>query len=433
MPLVLGSVGVGAGQHEAVVGELGLGGPDLLAVDDPLVAVEHGRGLERSPGRSRRRARRSPGTSAIVPARILGRKCFFCSSVPHWRMVGPTRVSPKKSAAHRGALALANSSASTTPCMVDRPLPPYSSGQVAQIQPPSKSLAVHSSLNFALLLGGHREALVEPAGGQVLLQPGADLDAELLGLGGVGQVHPDIVPLPPGSRPLPDAVVRSRSDSPAMRHRGRHHDTATPPAKAKAERWSIQWKELYAEVITSGLCTGCAGCVISCPHDVIGYDHERAATSRSTSRTSSAPTTASTARRAARPAPGPAPASGVWEPQADEHLFGRDRGRDEVAGIYERHPADPGQRRHGPPDGPGRRPRVGHPHLGDGPRLHRRRAGLLPRGRPTGQLEGRCPGVARQPGRGPGRRPAAATRTRPTPWPSTRRSRRALERSRWSA
>ena len=41
-----------------------------------------------------------------------------------------------------------------------------------------------------------------------------------------------------------------------------------------AERWTHQWKELYEEVINTGLCTGCAGCVISCPHDVIGYEHE---------------------------------------------------------------------------------------------------------------------------------------------------------------
>ena len=64
-------------------------------------------------------------------------------------MVGPTRVSPKKSA-RIGALARANSSASTTPCMASRPLPPYSSGQVAQIQPPPKSFSVHSSLNALL-------------------------------------------------------------------------------------------------------------------------------------------------------------------------------------------------------------------------------------------------------------------------------------------
>ena len=39
------------------------------------------------------------------------------------------------------------------------------------------------------------------------------------------------------------------------------------------ERWTAQWKELYEEVITTGLCTGCAGCVVTCPHDVIGYEH----------------------------------------------------------------------------------------------------------------------------------------------------------------
>ena len=46
MPLCFGAVGVGAGEEEDVVGVLGLGRPDLLAVDDPLVAVEHGGGLE---------------------------------------------------------------------------------------------------------------------------------------------------------------------------------------------------------------------------------------------------------------------------------------------------------------------------------------------------------------------------------------------------
>jgi coenzyme F420 hydrogenase subunit beta len=48
--------------------------------------------------------------------------------------------------------------------------------------------------------------------------------------------------------------------------------TEVPPAKA--QRWTAQWKELYEEVITTGLCTGCAGCVVTCPHDVIGYEHE---------------------------------------------------------------------------------------------------------------------------------------------------------------
>ena len=46
-PPVLRRLGVGAGEHEAPVGGVGFAGPDLLAVDDPLVAVEGGPGGQR--------------------------------------------------------------------------------------------------------------------------------------------------------------------------------------------------------------------------------------------------------------------------------------------------------------------------------------------------------------------------------------------------
>ncbi len=70
----------------------------------------------------------------------------FCSSVPHCRIVGPTRVSPKKSA-RMGATARANSSFNTTCSISDNPLPPYSVGHEAQIQPPWRSLWTQSALN----------------------------------------------------------------------------------------------------------------------------------------------------------------------------------------------------------------------------------------------------------------------------------------------
>ena len=36
----------------------------------------------------------------------------------------------------------------------------------------------------------------------------------------------------------------------------------------------FQWSHLYDEVVTSGLCTGCSGCIVACPHDVLGYNDE---------------------------------------------------------------------------------------------------------------------------------------------------------------
>ncbi|HEY5252487.1 MAG TPA: 4Fe-4S binding protein [Acidimicrobiales bacterium] len=34
----------------------------------------------------------------------------------------------------------------------------------------------------------------------------------------------------------------------------------------------LHWADLYKEVVTSGLCTGCAACIVVCPHDVLNYN-----------------------------------------------------------------------------------------------------------------------------------------------------------------
>ena len=133
-----------------------------------------------------------PWHHAISPDRILGRKNFFCSSVPHCRIVGPTSVSPKKSA-RSGAPARANSSLSTTASMVDRPLPPYSLGPGGADPAALEQLPGPVLVELHLGLGVHLEAGLEPPLGQVLVEPLADLEAEGLGFGGIGQIHAPIL------------------------------------------------------------------------------------------------------------------------------------------------------------------------------------------------------------------------------------------------
>ena len=107
--------------------------------------------------------------------------------------------------------------------------------------------------------------------------------------------------------------------------------TETP---TKAERWTFQWQELFSEVITSGLCTGCAGCVIACPHDVIGYNHEAGGYKPFHIEDELGPTDCGHGQKGCTSCTRACPRFRAWEPQANEHLFDRDRVDDEVAGIY---------------------------------------------------------------------------------------------------
>ncbi len=109
--------------------------------------------------------------------------------------------------------------------------------------------------------------------------------------------------------------------------------TETAPAPKK-ERWVFQWKELYEEVIQSGLCTGCAGCVISCPHDVIGYDHEQGGYRPFHLEDELGASNCTHGEKGCTTCTRACPRFRHWEPEANEHLFDRDREDDEIAGIY---------------------------------------------------------------------------------------------------
>jgi coenzyme F420 hydrogenase subunit beta len=110
--------------------------------------------------------------------------------------------------------------------------------------------------------------------------------------------------------------------------------TTTQPA-AGAARWTFQWKELYDEVINSGLCTGCAGCVVACPHDVIGYHHEPGAYRPFHLEEELGFADCVHGQKGCTSCTRACPRFRAWEPQANEHLFGRDRQADELAGVLD--------------------------------------------------------------------------------------------------
>lgn len=109
---------------------------------------------------------------------------------------------------------------------------------------------------------------------------------------------------------------------------------AESPVPAKAERWTAQWKELYEEVITTGLCTGCAGCVVTCPHDVIGYEHEEGKYKPFHLEEELGLDNCVHGVKGCTTCTRACPRFRQWETAADMHLFGRVREPDELSGIW---------------------------------------------------------------------------------------------------
>jgi len=110
--------------------------------------------------------------------------------------------------------------------------------------------------------------------------------------------------------------------------------TVTEDAPAKTERWTAQWKELYAEVITTGLCTGCAGCVVTCPHDVIGYEHEEGKYKPFHIEEELGLDNCLHGEKGCTTCTRACPRFRAWEPAADMHLFGKVREPNDMAGVW---------------------------------------------------------------------------------------------------
>jgi coenzyme F420 hydrogenase subunit beta len=93
------------------------------------------------------------------------------------------------------------------------------------------------------------------------------------------------------------------------------------------------WAHLYKEVVTSGLCTGCAGCVIACPYDVLKYNDADGVYRPWKVDEEGGPEDCTHGQRGCTMCTRACPRFRDWEPEIDGFLFGRPRNEDEVAGV----------------------------------------------------------------------------------------------------
>ena len=102
------------------------------------------------------------------------------------------------------------------------------------------------------------------------------------------------------------------------------------------ERWKAEWADLYSEVVTSGLCTGCAACVAACPHDVLGYNSEGGTYKPFHLEDELGPGGCTHGLRGCTSCTRACPRFRSWETEADTFMAGRERLPEEQAGMSRR-------------------------------------------------------------------------------------------------
>ena len=194
-------LGVGAGKQENIVSVLGTGGPHFLAVDDPLVAVEHCRGFQAGKVASRvwLRETLAPANLALENLRQKMLLLLFSAVLKdgwsHQRVaekVGSQRcpvrckLFSQHDVLHRGQTlaTVFGGPGRTNPSTFEQSLGP-------------------TVVERLSLIDGHFKSVVHPPGREVGGQPFTDFDAECFGFGGVVQHHrhqPSLRPPKTGSK-----------------------------------------------------------------------------------------------------------------------------------------------------------------------------------------------------------------------------------------
>ena len=93
------------------------------------------------------------------------------------------------------------------------------------------------------------------------------------------------------------------------------------------------WVNLLGEVVRSGLCTGCAACVIACPHDVLRYDDREGPYRPWKVDEDGGAEDCTHGQRGCTLCTRACPRFRSWEVEADTFMYGRARNADEAYGV----------------------------------------------------------------------------------------------------